>query len=445
MRYHPAKLIEIKRDGGALDPDMIRDLVSGVVDGTLSDAQLGALLMAGFLRGSNERETTAWTEAMRDSGLVLDLSGIPGPKVDKHSTGGVGDKVSLVLGPLAASLGLVVPMISGRGLGFTGGTVDKLESIPGFRMELATGEFLDLLERTGLAMSAATVEIAPADRRMYAIRDVTATVPHLPWIVSSILSKKLAEGIDALVLDVKCGRGAFMREQSSAEELARALVRTAEALGCLAAARITAMDRPLGRAVGNALEVAEAVSCLRGEGPSDLRELVVQLTADMLVLGGLAPSLGEARRRAAAALDAGRGLEAFRRMVELQGGDPRVVEDPAGVLPRAPVVETLRAEAGGWLTELDALAVGWAAVELGAGRRRPGETIDPSVGIVCCKVPGEPVTAGERLLEIHASSPEAAAAAREQLAAAVVISRDRPPARPLVLGSVFGSEREPGL
>ncbi len=337
MKSHPALPIAKKRDGGRLEAAEIDDLVAGIVDGSVGDAQLGALLMAGLIRGMDGEETACWTMAVRDSGLVYDLSSVPGIKVDKHSTGGVGDKVSLVLAPLVASLGVSVPMVSGRGLGHTGGTIDKLESIPGFRTDLAPGEFVATLAKVGLVMSAATDLLAPADRRMYAIRDVTATIESIPWITASILSKKLAEGIDALVLDVKCGRGAFMKDLEAARRLADSIVGTANRLGCRCRARITDMDRPLGCAVGNALEVIEAIDSLRGEGPADLREVVELLGADMLVLAGRVADEDEGRKLCAAALDDGRALSRFAAMLEAQGADPALVEDPAARLPAAPV------------------------------------------------------------------------------------------------------------
>ncbi len=436
MHYLPARLIEKKRDGDALSRAEIRDLVGGITDGTLSDAQLGALLMAGFLRGSTMEEVRDWTEAMRDSGKVHDFSDLPGRKVDKHSTGGVGDKVSLVLGPLAAAMGVLVPMVSGRGLGHTGGTVDKLGSIPGFRMDMDSGTFRRLLATHGLVMAAATGDLAPADRRMYATRDVTATVPHLPWIVSSILSKKLAEGIDALVLDVKCGRGAFMKDPAEAGRLAEALVRTAGSLGCRAMARITNMDRPLGRTVGNALEVREALECLRGGGPEDLRECVLLLASDMAVLADLAEGEEEARRLARKCLEEGRALETFAAMVEAQGGDPAVVEDPGKVLPKAPILRVFEAPRGGFYADLDPLALGWAGVVLGAGRKVASDSVDPAVGFVLLASLGDRVERGCPLIEIHARDEGAAERAALDLAGAVRIEDEEPAASPLLLGTI---------
>jgi pyrimidine-nucleoside phosphorylase len=439
MKNFPARLIAKKRDGQLLCPEEIQDLVDGVVDGSLSDAQLGALLMAGFLVGNRDDETVEWTRAMRDSGFVHDLSKIPGRKVDKHSTGGVGDKVSLILAPLVASLGVPVPMVSGRGLGHTGGTVDKLLSIPGFRMDLSPEEFRGLIEQNGLAMSAATDAVAPADRRMYATRDVTATVESISWITSSILSKKLAEGIDALVLDVKCGRGAFMKDLDRAKELAESLVRTANLLGCKTSARITNMDRPLGKAIGNALEVEESILCMKGGGPEDLREIVLLLAADMLVAGDAA-SPKQAKSLAASALDDGRALERFCQMVEAQGGNPQVVERPQEILGVAPIRRTLKAQHSGYLEGLDPFEMGWTALELGAGRRVASDPIDPQVGLLCHKTPGEMIQRGDLLVEIFARREGEAAEAQARLKPLFKIGEEPPMLSPLLLATVSSSD-----
>jgi pyrimidine-nucleoside phosphorylase len=432
----PAHLIGKKRDGGTWTAAEIDDLVQGITEEEVTDAQLGALLMAGLLRGLDAEETACFTRAMRDSGEVYDLRDIPGRKIDKHSTGGVGDKTSLVLAPLAASLGVVVPMVSGRGLGHTGGTVDKLESIPGMRMQLAPEEFRSLLGRLGVAMSSQTERLAPADRRMYAARDVTATVESIGWITSSILSKKLAEGIDALVLDVKCGRGAFMKDRQRARELARSLVATAQRLGCPARARITAMDEPLGRAAGNALEVLESVECLRGGGPDDLRECVLLLAADMLVLGGVAADEAAARRAAVAALSDGRALRRFRELVAAQGGEARVADEPEKWLPRAPHVATVEATSDGFVQSIDAHRVGVAVVELGGGRRVEGQRIDHRVGVVCRRQAGERVARGEPVLDVHARSAVEAAPVVAGLAAAVRVAGAPPAGQPLLIEAV---------
>jgi len=433
MQNLPALLLAKKRDGHRLSDAEVADLVTGIVDGSLTDAQLGALLMAGLLRGADARETAAWTREMRDSGFVYDLSAVPGAKVDKHSTGGGGD--SLVLAPLAASLGVIVPMVSGRGLGHTGGTIDKLESIPGFRTDLSPDEFEALLARLGVAMSAATDRLVPADRRMYAIRDVTATVESVSWITASILSKKLAEGIEALVLDVKCGRGAFMRDLDRARELAESIASTARELGCPCRARITDMDQPLGRAVGNSLEVVEAIECLRGHGPADLREVVVVLAADMVELAGRRREREQAVRACEEALDDGTALAKFRAMVEGQGGDPAVVDDPSR-LGAAACIVPVAAEAGGFVADLDPFAIAVTAVKLGAGRRVPGEAIQPQVGIVCCKKRGEAVATGETLFEVHAKSAGDAETAVAELATVITIADAPPEPRPLLLAGM---------
>jgi pyrimidine-nucleoside phosphorylase len=413
MRFHPARLNQKKRDGGELSDAEIRDLVAGVVDASVSDAQLGAFLMAVCCRGMTVAETTSLTLAMRDSGQVLDLSAIPGRKVDKHSTGGVGDKVSLLLAPLVASCGVPVPMISGRGLGHTGGTIDKLHAIPGYRTDLARDEFLLVLRECGYVMAGASKEIAPADARMYATRDVTGTVESIPLITASILSKKLAAGIDALVMDVKCGRAAFMRTRAQAEALTQSLVATGRAAGKDVVARITDMDTPLGHAVGNALEVHETVECLRGRGPKDLVELTLALGAEMLVLGGKAKDTRDARGQLEQALASGRALERFRANVTRQGGDAAFLEHPER-LGRAQVILEVTSERDGRVTDIDPLAIGIAAMDLGAGRRQPGDAIDPVVGIVVRKKLGDAVRRGEPLATIHARSraslPDVAAA-----------------------------------
>jgi pyrimidine-nucleoside phosphorylase len=395
--------------------------------------------MALWLKGADFAETGHWTAAMRDSGLVHDLSRVPGRKVDKHSTGGVGDKVSLVLAPLVASCAVPVPMVSGRGLGHTGGTVDKLESIPGFRMQLSPDEYVATLERVGLVMSAATDDLAPADRRMYATRDVTGTVESIPLITASILSKKLAEGIDALVLDVKCGAGAFMKSREDARALATSLVETSTGLGVPARALVTDMDAPLGAAVGNALEVRESLDCLRGRGPAVLREISVELGIEMLLLAEACATREEARARLEAALADGSALECFGRMVEAQGGDPRVVEDPDGVMGVAPHIQVLRAESGGQVAALDALAIAWVALELGAGRRRKSDAIDPQVGLEVLCERGQRIAAGDELFRVHARTEADLVRACADLPATIQLDAEAPEPRPLVLERI-----EPG-
>jgi pyrimidine-nucleoside phosphorylase len=393
-------VIRKKRDGRALTADEIRALVRGAGDGSWTPYQVSALLMAIVLRGMDSVETAALTAAMVHSGVKLDLSDIPGPKVDKHSTGGVGDKLSLVLAPLAAACGVVVPMMSGRGLGHTGGTLDKLESIPGFRVDLSLDEFRAALKAVGCAQIGQTKEIAPADKVLYALRDVTATVESITLISSSIMSKKIAEGVNGLVLDVKCGSGAFMKTPADARKLAESLVAIGQAHGVRTRALLTAMDVPLGRAVGNALEVIEAIETLKGRGPQDVEDLSVLLAAHMVHLGGTAASLEEGETKVRAALTSGRGLEKLRAVIERQGGDPRVVDDYTR-LPAAPHRHVVKADKAGSCLGFDAERVGRATMVLGAGRDRVEDRIDPAVGAVVMVQPGDAVAVGDPLLELH--------------------------------------------
>ena len=426
-------LIRKKRDGGVLDPAELAFLVRGATDGSVADEQLAAFLMAVFFRGLDlGRELPAWLEAMLRSGQVLDLSRIPGRKVDKHSTGGVGDKISIPLAPLVASCGVRVPMVSGRGLGHTGGTLDKLESIPGFRVDLSTHRFVELVESLGVCLVGQTAEIAPADRKLYALRDATATVESIPLIASSILSKKLAEGIDALVLDVKVGRGAFMKTLPDARALARTLVDLCRSAGRHCTALLTSMDAPLGFAVGNAIEVAESIEVLRGRGPADVRELTLQLGVEMLLLGKAAADAPAARRKLEAALADGSALRLFAQLVEAQGGDPEVVGDLRR-LPQPAAVHQLRAAGSGVLAALDAEEVGLAAVELGAGRSRKEDRVDPAAGVLLRKRPGDEVRSGEVLAELYASDPARLPAGEARLRAAIALSDEPVPAQPLVL------------
>ena len=392
-------IIRKKRDGGALDRAEIDSFVAGATDGSWPDYQLSALLMAIVLRGMGDEETAWLTEAMARSGARFDLTGLPGRKVDKHSTGGVGDKTSLVLAPLAAACGVSVPMMSGRGLGHTGGTLDKLESIAGFRVDLPARDIVDALADVGCVIVGQTRDIAPADRRLYRLRDVTATVESIPLITASIMSKKLAEGIDGLVLDVKVGGGAFMKTVSDAEQLAQSMVRAGQLAGVRTEALLTRMDAPLGRAVGNAIEVAEAVETLRGQGPRDLTELSVILAARMVVMAGRADTIGEAERQVREAITSGAGLDRFRRMIARQGGDPAVVDEPSR-LALAPGREYARAPRAGYVTGLDAMCIGRAAAALGAGRATAEDRIDHGVGIRVLASLGALVRAGEPVLEL---------------------------------------------
>ncbi len=393
-------IIRAKRDGEVLGPDAIAAFVRGILDGTWADYQTSALLMAIVLRGMTADETAELTAAMLRSGRRIDLSGLPGVKVGKHSTGGVGDKVSIVLAPLVAACGVVMPKMSGRGLGHTGGTLDKLEAIPGFRVALPVEEFIGVLGAVGCALIGQTADIAPADKVLYGLRDVTATIESVPLISASIMSKKLAEGSSALVLDVKCGRGAFMPTLPRALELARSLVGIGRAHGVPTEAVVTAMDTPLGRAVGNALEIRECVETLAGHGPADLIEVVEAIGVRVLLLAGSVPDAAAAERQLREAIASGAARRKLRDMVEAQGGDARVIDDPSR-LAAASVVTTLDAADDGVLSDIDAAVIGRAAVSLGAGRARLGDVVDPAAGIVLRAGIGETVRRGQPLLELH--------------------------------------------
>ena len=407
----PAQLIRAKRDGEELTDDELRGLVAAITSDAIPDYQVAAFLMAVFFRGMTDRELATWADAMVRSGDVLDLSSIARAKVDKHSTGGVGDKISLPLAPAVAACGVAVPMVSGRGLGHTGGTLDKLESIPGFRVDLPVERFVRLVDEVGACLIGQTARIAPADKRLYALRDVTGTVESIPLIASSIMSKKLAEGIDGLVLDCKVGRGAFMKRVEDARALCRAIAAIGRAAGKRVTCVLTAMDAPIGRAVGNALEVAETIDVLRGAGPADTRELTIALGAEMLALAGIA----DGAARIARALDDGSALAVFRRIVAAQGGDPRVCDAPDEVLPRARATTVVAAPAQGAVAAIDSEAIGIAGVWLGAGRRTKEDAIDPSAGVVLAAQVGERVAAGAPLAVIHHDdrlAPERLAQAR---------------------------------
>lgn len=408
------EIIRKKRDGQALSHREIDAFVHGATTRTWPDYQTAALLMAIWLRGMNADETAQLTHAMVVSGQKLDLADVPGPKVDKHSTGGVGDKTSLILAPLAAACGIVVPMMSGRGLGHTGGTLDKLESIPGFRVGLTLDEFRQQLRDVGCAMIGQTKEIAPADKILYALRDVTGTVESIPLITASIMSKKIAEGIDALVLDVKAGQGAFMKWREDARALAESLVATGRANGVRTQALITAMDAPLGTAVGNALEVKECIDVLKCDSSGELESLSVALAARMVALGGQAATLPEASLKVYVALRSGRGLQKLQEIIVRQGGDPRVIDDPKR-LPQAPHQALLRAERGGFVNGIDAEKVGRATMLLGAGRDRMEDAVHHAVGVVLLVKLGTPVRAGDALVEVHYHSEERLPAALELL------------------------------
>ncbi|MBI3400445.1 MAG: thymidine phosphorylase [Acidobacteria bacterium] len=429
-------VITKKRDGGALSREEIRFFVDGVTAGTLPEYQTSALLMAVLLRGMTAEETAWLTDAMVHSGIRVDLREIPGVKVDKHSTGGVGDKTSLILAPLAAACGVPVPMMSGRGLGHTGGTLDKLEAIPGFRVNLSLDEMKAALARTRCAMIGQTAQIAPADKKLYALRDVTGTVESIPLISASIMSKKIAEGIDALVLDVKTGSGAFMKTEADSRRLAESLVSIGNASGVRTEAVITLMETPLGRAVGNALEVIECLEVLKGKGPADLIDVSVELTARMLVLGKVASDRADAERRVRATIDSGVGLDCFRRIIESQGGDPRVVDDYQR-LPHAADRHVVTAGRAGYVSRLDAELVGRASVALGAGRDRVEDPVDPAVGIMVAAKPGDRVQAGDAVLELHYRDRARLDAALPLTGAAITIDDAPPAARRLIVGEVY--------
>src|SRR5712692_8081473 len=387
-------LIRKKRDGGELTAEEVRFFIVGAIDNTIPDYQMAAWLMAVLWRGMTKAELAALTEAMLHSGTSLDFSDLPAPKVDKHSTGGVGDKTSLVIAPVVAAAGLYVPMISGRGLGHSGGTLDKLEAIPGFTTALTLEKFREVLANCGCAMIGQTAEVAPADKRIYALRDVTGTVESPYLICASIMSKKLAEGIDALVLDVKTGSGAFMKTEKDAAFLAELMVETGERMGKQMVALITDMDQPLGNMIGNTLEVVEVVELLRGEGPEDLRQLCIELAGWMLHLGGVSDTVAEGKKLSEKLIASGEALDRFRQMVGLQGGDPRAIDDPRK-LPQAQHTTTVSSQKSGFLASLQCEQVGTACVILGGGRERKEDAVDPAVGIVLQKKVGDEVSAGE--------------------------------------------------
>jgi pyrimidine-nucleoside phosphorylase len=416
-------LIQHKRDGNAIAPADWSRLVADYTAGRVPDYQMSALLMAVVFRGLAPEELAALTDAMLASGDRLRFDGYPVPRVDKHSTGGVGDKVSLLLAPMVASCGVAVPMMSGRGLGHTGGTLDKLESIPGFRTGLSLAEARAQIERIGCAMLGQTPEIAPADRKLYALRDVTGTVESIPLIAASIMSKKLAEGLNGLVLDVKTGSGAFIPDPDRAIELARTMIGLGETRGCPTVALLTAMDRPLGRACGHSLEVEEALNGLQGSGPADLMEVTYALGGEMLLLVGAARSAADARRRLEDSVTSGRALETFGRIVEAQGGNRAVVDDPA-ILPQAGAVEVFRAPRSGVVAAVHPRRVGQAIIGLGGGRVTLEDRIDPSVGFVITVKPGDEVVEGDPIASVFARDDASAAEGLAALEEAIAIGED---------------------
>ncbi len=430
-------VIRRKRDGGELTGEEIGYIVSAYTSGAIPDYQIAALLMAIVLKGMSSAEIAALTDAMLHSGQVLDLSDIAGRKVDKHSTGGVGDKTSLVIAPLVAAAGLAVPMISGRGLGHSGGTLDKLESIPGFNVNLSLSEFRRVLRECGCALIGQTAEIAPADKKLYALRDVTGTVESPALICGSIMSKKLAEGIDVLVLDVKTGSGAFMKKEEDAVRLAELMVETGRRMGKRVVALITDMSQPLGRKVGNALEVEECVEVMRGGGPDDLRALCLELSAWMLYLGGQATNMAGARQRAGEILRSGAALKKFREIIALQGGDRGVVDD-CDKLPRARNRVPVASPAAGFVSAMQCEQVGTACVVLGGGRERKEDSIDPAVGLVVHKKIGDAVNAGEPLCTVHYNSDARLSEACRLLETAYVITPEPPATMPKLVYRVIG-------
>ncbi|HEY3666218.1 MAG TPA: thymidine phosphorylase [Polyangiaceae bacterium] len=432
---NPVEMIRRKRDGETHAARDIHAFIEQFVAGSVADYQMAAWLMAAFLRGLDDHETVALTEAMLHSGKVLRLPSVKAVKVDKHSTGGVGDKISICLAPLVAACGVAVPMISGRGLGHTGGTLDKLEAIPGYRAQLEPKRFERIVRDIGVSMIGQSAELAPADRRIYALRDVTSTVESIPLIVASILSKKLAEGIDALVLDVKVGRGAFMKDLKSARALASALVRIGTKAGKRVVALLTDMSAPIGRSIGNGLETREAIEILQDRGPADTRELTLTLGAEMLVLGKAERSLLAARARLQRALADGSAFERFLRMVKAHGGDTRFVEHPER-LAQAKAQVPFLAPRSGYLSECDAYALGLAGVALGAGRTRADQAVDAHAGIVLCAQRGERVTRGQPLAMIHARTRTLARSEATRVASAFKISPQKPRARRVVLGRI---------
>lgn len=437
---NPVELIVKKRDGAALTAAEIEAFIAGVVSGDIPDYQLSALLMAVYFRGMTDAEVVALTEAMLRSGRTLTLGSVKRPKIDKHSTGGVGDKISLCLGPLVAACGVAVPMIAGRGLGHTGGTLDKLEAIPGYRVGLSPREFERVVRTVGVSIIGQTAELAPADRRIYALRDVTGTVESIPLIVASILSKKLAAGIDGLVLDVKAGRGAFMKDPERAEALGRALVSVGTRAGKRVVALVTDMGSPIGLTVGNALELREAIDVLRGAGPADTRELTLALGVEMLLLAGIERSSRAARARLERAIADGSGFERLLAMVDAQGGDPRVVEHPER-LPRARVELPVPSTRDGVVTAIDALTLGLASVGLGAGRTRADQAVDPGAGIRITAPIGARVRRGDALAVLHARDARRARAELERVRSAFTVGARAPKKQPDLVLARLGAKR----
>ncbi|TVR31964.1 MAG: thymidine phosphorylase [Balneolaceae bacterium] len=423
--FNTVSLIRKKRDGNTLTKEEIQYLIKAYTDDKIPDYQISAFLMASFLNGLNTEEAAALTESMLHSGVVVDLSDIPGKKVDKHSTGGVGDKLSLILAPIVAACGVPVPMISGRGLGHTGGTLDKLESIPGFTVDVTLDRYKEILQKQNLVLVGQTEEIAPADKRLYSLRDVTATVESIPLIAGSIMSKKLAEGIDALVLDVKFGSGAFMKKHEDAQKLAETLVGIGEQFGKETIAYLTNMEQPLGYAVGNWLEVRESIDCLNGNGPDDVMEITHLLAGTMIFLGGKAESVEEGVQMSHRAIEDGSAFQKWIDIVEEQGGDTDVIKNPDSY-PEADFIEPVTASASGYISEMDAFAMGMVSVELGAGRKAKEDAVDPRAGFILHKKIGDPIEKGETFATLYTNNKQMIDAAKNGMADAVTIKSIKP-------------------
>lgn len=437
-KFNAVTLIRKKRDKGTLTPDEIRFLIRSYTEDSLPDYQMSAFLMASYLNGLNTEEAAALTKSMLHSGIVLNLREVSGLKVDKHSTGGVGDKLSLILAPIVAACGVPVPMISGRGLGHTGGTLDKLESIPGFTVDMTLDRYRKILKKHHLVLAGQTEEIAPADKRLYALRDVTATVESIPLIAGSIMSKKLAEGIDALVLDVKFGSGAFMKSIEDATELARTLVDIGEEFGKKTIAYLTNMEQPLGYAVGNWLEVKESIDALQGNGPGDVMEITHLLAGTMIFLGNKADSLDEGIRLSRKAVEDGSAMQKWLDIVKEQGGDTGVIENPESY-KKADYIEKVTARCDGYITEMDTFALGMVAVELGAGRRAKEDEVDPAAGFILHKKIGDAVKEGETIAVLHTNKKEMLDTAGTSLLEAITINDSEPAGKKLITHRIDSS------
>jgi pyrimidine-nucleoside phosphorylase len=435
------RLIERKRDGGRLEDSEWHELIRAYARDEVPDYQISALLMAIYFKGLDRGETSALTDAMIESGATLNLDHLSAPRIDKHSTGGVGDKVSIVLAPLMASLGVAVPMMSGRGLGHTGGTLDKLESIPGFRTDLSLADAARQVEAIGCALIGQTSEIAPADRKLYALRDATSTVEAIQLIAASIMSKKLAEGLTGLVLDVKQGSGAFMPDTARASKLARAMIQLGADRGCPVVALLTAMDRPLGFACGNALEIVESIEALKGNGPPDLMEVTFALGAEMLVLGGKAESFADAWKMMQAEIDSGRALGKFVKIIQAQGGNPAIIEN-ASLLPQAAAVADVTAGRDGFITHVIPRIIGHGIIALGGGRTTMEDVIDAGVGFVISAKPGMPINRGDHVATIYARDEAGIRQGRAVLSEAITIGDTRMDGLPLIATRISAAGTE---